>query len=231
MPPQHTRVLVTGQSDLKVPPDTAVIVLSVVTQNARALAAQQENARKTDAVIRAVREAAGGQPDIQTSDYSLEPERSYRGDRMPSIIGYEAKNSVTVRLNDLERVGACIDAATGAGANSIESVTFTLREDNPKRGETLAEASRQAMRKAESIAQSLGGRIIRVVEEQEADAAPRPLITDRSEYDGVAASAGTAANTSLDSPMRRTPVASGTLNVRSQVQLVVEIEVPLPPAK
>ncbi|PYS75790.1 MAG: hypothetical protein DMF66_18320 [Acidobacteria bacterium] len=58
----RTRVLVTGESDSKVPPDTAVIVLSVVTQSKAALDAQQQNARKSDAVIQAVKESAGGLP-------------------------------------------------------------------------------------------------------------------------------------------------------------------------
>ena len=55
----RTHVMVVGESDSKVPPDTAVIVLSVVTQSPRALDAQQQNARKSDAVIQAVKAAAG----------------------------------------------------------------------------------------------------------------------------------------------------------------------------
>ena len=50
-----SRVMVTGEADSKAPPDTAVIVVSVVTQNKRALEAQQQNARKSEAVIRAVK--------------------------------------------------------------------------------------------------------------------------------------------------------------------------------
>ena len=49
----------------------------------------------------------------------------------------------------LDNVGALIDAATVAGANSVESVDFTLRESNPARGRTLSEATKQAMTKAE----------------------------------------------------------------------------------
>ena len=48
--PVRTRLLVTGESDSKVPPDKAVVILSVVTQSRGALDAQQQNARKSDAV-------------------------------------------------------------------------------------------------------------------------------------------------------------------------------------
>src|SRR5437763_1336187 len=119
----HTRVMVTGESDSKAAPDTSVIVLSVVTQSKSALDAQQQNARKSDAVIQAVKQAAGANPDVKTSDYSLEPQRDYQGS-MPRILGYEARNTVTVTTPALDNVGAVIDAATQAGANSVESVSF-----------------------------------------------------------------------------------------------------------
>ncbi|MCA1591309.1 MAG: SIMPL domain-containing protein [Acidobacteria bacterium] len=222
-----SRVLVTGESDLKAPPDTALIVLSVVTQNQKALPAQQENARKTEAVIKAIKEAAGENAEIKTSDYSLQPQRNWNGS-MPKIVGYEAQNSVTLKTGALDNVGAVIDAATQAGANSVESVSFVLRESNPARGQTLAEASKQAMDKARAMAQALGGRIVRVVEEQEGGFTNRPLTVDerRAEY-----SADTQANMNLGTysaqkMSARTPVEAGSLNVRSQVQLIVEIEVP-----
>src|SRR5918911_5343727 len=84
----RTRVLVVGESDSKVAPDTAVIVLSVVTQSPRALDAQQQNARKSDAVIQAVKQAAGENADVKTSDYSLQPQREWSSG-MERIKGYE----------------------------------------------------------------------------------------------------------------------------------------------
>jgi uncharacterized protein YggE len=219
-PPVTTRVLVTGDADIKAQPDTAVIVLSVVTQNPRALDAQRENARKSEAVIQAIKSAAGAGAEVQTSDYSLQPQQSYRSDRMPSIIGYEARNTVTVTMSDLNNVGASIDAASGAGANSVETVSFVLRESNPARGETLAEATRQALGKAQAIAQALGGHVVRIVEEQEGGSMYRPPITEEEKaYTGTMNANTNAAKMSL-----RTPVEAGSLNVKSQVQMIVEIE-------
>ncbi len=221
-----SRVLVTGEANSQAPPDTAVIVLSVVTQNQRALDAQQQNARKSDAVIQSVKGAAGANPEIKTSDYSLQPQRSYRSNAMPSIIGYEARNTVTVTTGELNNVGAIIDAATGAGANSVENVYFSLRETSPARAQTLAEASKQAIGKAQAMAQALGGRVVRVVEEQEGGFENRPTTTE-GEYDKVAnANTGMALDymAAARKSLPRTPVESGPMNVRSQVQLIVEIE-------
>lgn len=226
-PARTSRLLVTGEADSRAQPDTAVVVLSVVTQNQRALIAQQENARKSDAVMQAVREVAGATPELQTSDYSLQPQRDY-GSQMPKIVGYEARNTVTVRTGQLDSVGAVIDAATRAGANSVESVAFILRESNPARGQTLAEATRQAMTKAHAMAEAMGGRIVRVVEEQEGGFANRPTTVDQPEANASASmNTNTATYADAVRVAPRTPVESGPLNVRSQVQLVVEVEAPL----
>lgn len=219
-PPPSTRVTVAGEANLKAQPDAAVIVLSVVTQNQQALNAQQENARKSDAVIRAVKDAAGANPEIKTSDYSLQPQYDYRYNKLPKIIGYDARNTVSVTMSDLNGVGKVIDAASRAGANSVESVSFILRENSPARGQTLADATRQAMSKAESIAQAMGGRVLRVVEEQEGGLPNRPgEPNDFAKYKPNAAMLNMDARQSI-----ATPLEPGSLNVRSQVQLVVEIE-------
>jgi uncharacterized protein YggE len=218
----RTRVMVTGESDSKVPPDTAVVVLSVLTQSTRALDAQQQNARKSDAVIQAVKQAAGSNPEVQTSDYSLEPQRDWWGG-LPRIKGYEARNSVTVTTSALDNVGAILDAATQAGANSVDSVRFTLREGLEARGRALGEAGKQAMAKAEAMAQSMGGRIVRVVEQREGNfpAPPQPLAYDYSAAD-ASSNAELRAQSAKAAP--RTPVETGSLNVRSQVYLIVEVE-------
>ncbi len=219
----RTRLLVTGESDSKVPPDTAVVILSVVTQSRTALDAQQQNARKSEAVINAVKAAAGANPEVQTSDYSLAPQRDYRG-QMPRIVGYEARNSVSVTTQALDNVGAVIDAATAAGANGVEGVSFILRESNQARGRTLGEASRQAMSKAEAMAQAMNGRIVRVVEQREGGFPERPTgVTDGDMSQWSAGLSDLRASASANMSAR-TPVAAGQLNVRSQVFLIVEVE-------
>lgn len=221
-----SRVLVTGEADARTPPDTAVVVLSVVTQNARAVEAQQQNARKSEAVIRAVREVAGANPEVQTSDYSLEPRRTWEGS-LPRIIGYEARNTVTITTAALDSVGAVLDAGVQAGANSVERVAFTLRESNKARAETLAEASKQAMAKAQAMAAALGGRVVRVIEEQEGGFQNRPTSVGDSASTANAYAGSLSELRGESSKMSpRTPLEAGPLNVRSQVQLIVEIEAP-----
>lgn len=213
-----TRVTVVGDSQTKIAPDTAVITFSVLTQNAQALAAQQENARKSEAVKTAVEQiAASYKREIKTSDYSLNPEQSYNYGKMPKIVGYEVKNTVTISISDLSQVGAVIDAATKAGANSVEGISFVIDEASPAQGNALALATKQAMAKAEAVAQSLNGRIVRIVETREGGAPNLQAENDEYKYAAMTANSNAARSYS-------TPVKAGALNVRSQIVLVVEVE-------
>ena len=210
--PRFTRVLVTGDSIVQAPPDTAILSIAVVTQGKRALDAQQENATKSDAVIRSLKSAAGAGAEIKTSGYSLQPMRVYRQGQPPLISGYEARNSVTVILSDLTKVGPVIDAAATSGANDVGSIAFTLRKDRPARDQALADATREAVSKAQVIAQALNGRIVRIVEvQEEGTVRPRPVMEEMMQMRTADAAAST-------------PIEIGTLDIRSRVQLIAEIE-------
>jgi len=208
---RSTRVMVSGDSLIQAQPDTAILVLSVVSQAKRAIDAQQENATKSQAVLNALKSAAGTGAEIKTSGYSVEPQRVYKEGQPPTITGYEARNRVTVTTSDLSRLGAVIDAAATAGVNDIDGITFTLRQDRLARDRALSEATREAMSKAQVIAQALGGRVVRIVEVQEEgfQRPPQPI------YRGAEA---------MVARDKSTPIEVGSLDISSRVQLIAEVE-------
>jgi uncharacterized protein len=207
------RVVVTGDALVEAQPDTAVLTVAVVTQNASASEAQAENASKTEAVVRAVRAAAGSGAEVRTSGYSLQPQYAYKEGAPPAITSYLVRNAVTLTTGELNRVGAVIDAASRAGANSVDGLSFTLRRDEQVRQRALSEATRAALGKARSVATTLGGSVARVVEVQEAGALRPPVPVYTAEF-GRTATAQAA-----------TPVEPGSLEIRAQVQLVAEVDV------
>ena len=193
-------------------PDTAILTISVVTQAKNALDAQQQNAAGTDAVVRTLKRVAGTGSEVKTSGYSLQPQRIYRENQPPTITGYEARNTVTVTIGDLTKVGPVIDAAAQSGANDIGGVAFTLRKDRPARDEALALATREAMSKAQVIAQALGGKVVRIVEVQEEGIVrPRPM------YDAEMVRGMTQKSVP-------TPIEIGSLEITGRVQIVAEVE-------
>jgi len=205
-----TRVTVNGEGLVQAQPDTAIITISVITQNKRALDAQQENANRSEVVVRAVKLVAGAGAEIKTSGYNLQPMQVYNNNQPPTITGYQASNSVTVTMSDLSKVGAVIDAASQAGANNINGVAFTLRKDRPAKDQALTDATHAALGKA----QALGGRVIRILEVQEAGTTPRPIYNADFGRERMMAQSAAAP----------TPIEVGTLDINSQVQLTAEIE-------
>jgi hypothetical protein len=206
-----TRVVVTGDALVQAQPDTAILTISVVTQSRNALAAQQQNAAQSEAVMRALKAVAGADAEVKTSGYLLTPQRVYRENQPPTISGYEARNTVTVTMGELPKVGTVIDAAAQAGANNIDNIAFTLRKDRPARNQALTEATREAISKAQVMAEALGGHVVRIVEVQEGGTTPRPMY-QREVGDAMVAKSAS------------TPIEVGTLDITSQVQLVAEIE-------
>jgi uncharacterized protein YggE len=164
-------------------------------------------------VVRVVKAAAGAGAEVKTSGYNLQPMTVYRENQPPTITGYQASNSVTVTMSDLAKVGAVIDAASLAGANNINGVSFTLRKDRPAKDQALADATREAIGKAQTIAQALGGRVARVLEVQEGGVTPRPI------YEADMRNQAVMARSTAP-----TPIEVGTLDISSQVQLIAEIE-------
>ncbi len=207
-----TRVTVGGDAIVQAQPDTAILTISVVTQARRAIDAQQENATRSDAVVRTLKAAAGAGAEVKTGGYSVQPQRVYRENQPPTITGYEARNTVTVTMSDLTKVANVIDASSQAGANDIAGIAFTLRQDRAARDRAMAEATREAMSKAQVIASALGKRVVRIVEVQEEgfQRPPQPVYQAEAfmmKRDNVA-----------------TPIEVGSLDITSRVLLIAEVE-------
>jgi uncharacterized protein YggE len=208
-----TTITVLGSARVTATPDTALLSISVVTQNPSALEAQQLNATQSTAVIDAIKAAAPA-AEIQTSGYALIPQRVYKENLPPTISGYEARNTVTATLSDLTRVGAVIDAAAGAGANNIDGVSFTLRRDSIARTGALANATLAAVAKANALASTLESRVVRVIAVQEGGTPSRPIMRFETMSRTAAAD---------------TPIEPGTLEITADVVLIAEVEKVEPP--
>lgn len=208
-----TRVMVAGDSIVQAQPDTAILTIAVVTQNRTALQAQQDNATKTDEVVRALKAAAGTGAEVKTSGYSVQPQRVYKEGQPPAITGYEARNTVTVTTSELNKVGAIIDAAAQAGSNDISGVAFTLRQDRAARNRALSQATAEALNKAQVVASALGGRVVRIVEVQEEGFQQRPPVPIYQAEAMMAKRADVA-----------TPIEVGSLEITSRVQVIAEVE-------
>lgn len=157
---EQAQIVTQATGRAKAAPDRATLMISVQTRAGTAEAAASQNATRQRAVIDALRAAGLSQDQISTTGYSVHPDMRYSEDREPRILGYVVTNTVRADIREMERVGRAIDAALGAGANMISSLTFSSSRADSARREALGEAVRLARQEAEAIAAAAGGRIV-----------------------------------------------------------------------
>jgi uncharacterized protein len=181
-PPPRT-LTVMGYGEVKTSPDLAFVVLAVETTAESAAKATSENARRTTAVIDALKKKIGDKDRVTTTGYSLQPQYANRrpgSDAPPEIAGYVAFNQVRVESRDLTKVGDLIDAAIAAGANRTDALSFNLENRAPHLREALKKAGAEARAQAESIAEALGVKLGEVLNASTAGVSmPVPMYKER----------------------------------------------------
>ncbi|MEQ1492006.1 MAG: SIMPL domain-containing protein, partial [Terricaulis sp.] len=143
-----------GKSEAR--PDLATINLGVTTEGQTAAAAMAENARRMTTLNAALRRAGIAERDIQTSNVSVYPQQVYVEGQQPRITGYQANNSVTVKVRNINNTGRVIDAAVGAGGNTVNGVSFSHADPEAQFDVARRDAIAEARRRAELYASALG---------------------------------------------------------------------------
>ena len=206
--PRAPSVTVNGEAMISAEPDQAQIDIGVVTQARNAPEASKENAERLSRVLAEVKKILSKGDEVKTSGYSLTPNYRYPQGGKPEIVGYTASNIVRIKTNTLDLVGRLIDTSMQAGANNINRLVFTLKDEQAAQLEALRQASAKAKVKAEAIAASMGLKIVKISSIMEGERSIQPIYRARAE--SLAAQAPT-------------PVEPGTVEVRSTVSLTAEV--------
>jgi hypothetical protein len=185
--PNSALLSITASGQSRRTPDLAMFNAGVVTQGKTAAEALAENNRRMEAVVAALRRAGVAERDIQTSSISLNPRYWYpereammRARQMgeppapptepqpPRIVGYDARNSVQVRVRRVGEMGRIIDTLASAGANEVHGPNFTMDEPRAALDEARTAAVAEARQRAELYARAAGMRVVRILSITEA---------------------------------------------------------------
>lgn len=231
----HTLLTVSGEGRSFQEPDMAVFTAGVTTQGSTAADALAQNARAMEQVIASLRRAGIAERDIQTSNLSINP--VYRDanreammaaqssgqpyiapspeDQIPTIIGYQANNTVSVRQRKLGDYGKVIDTLANAGANQISGPDFQLDNPDPALDGARRDAVKIAQGRAELYANALGLRIVRVVSVSEGGGyyGPPPRMFARAD----------AAMPAPPPPPPPSPVQPGEMQMTANVTIQYEL--------
>ena len=148
-------ITVNGSGETLVTADTAVVSVGVSVRKKDALEAQSA-ANEVIASIRAALAGAGlKEEDISTGYINLYAVYDYSKD-VEEIVAYSANSSLAIKVTDMGRVGEVIDLAFGAGANTLDGVSFSVADDTEARKESLKTAVAVAKEKAAILAEAAG---------------------------------------------------------------------------
>ena len=179
-------ISVSGEGKTSVTPDIVRLSLGVQTgQMKTASAAMQTLKTSMDKVLAAVRAQGIDNKDINTQQFYLSPVYDWSTGRQ-IILGYQATQSLEVKVRELDKASDVLGAATSAGANQAGDVQFTVDDPEKARAEARAKAIVQAQQKAEQLAKDLGGRLGKIKNFSEGYNGGYPVPTMSRSYDMAA---------------------------------------------
>ncbi len=178
LPADGTLLSISSQAEASRAPDIATISAGVVTQAADGNTAMRDNARQMTQVMAAIKQAGIADKDIQTSGVMLNPQYDYRDNQTPKITGYQATNTVSLKVRKIADLGQVLDALAAHGTNQINGPTFEIDDPNPVYDQARLAALKQAQARAETYARGLGLKVRRVVSLSEGSTGggPRPVM-------------------------------------------------------
>ena len=152
---EGTTLSVTGSGTVLVESDLAIVTVGVQETSKDVLEAQSTVNEKIAAIKQALLDAGVEESSINTDSINIYANYDY-SDNTEVIVGYTARNSLSVRTTDRDNVGSLIDAAFVAGANTLDNVQFTVQDDTQAREQALTMAVEDARRKADVLASAAG---------------------------------------------------------------------------
>lgn len=203
------QIQITGTGSVAAVPDMATITLGVVTQGISGKDALRANSDQLARVFADLAEAGIDERDIQTSGLSLQPDWDHNADRrqQPLIVGYTARNGVTVRVRDLEILGDVLDDVVSSGANQFNGLTFGVTNPTPLQNEARVSAVKDAEARATLLVTAAGANLGKVLNISEGGAVRPQMMRSMA----------------MDMAESGVPVAAGEVDLRASVTVTYEI--------
>lgn len=162
----EARLTVQGNGTVLMDADRATIRVGVREIAEDVVTAQSNVNGRIEAIVNALKALGLDEKDIFTDSIGIYPNYDYSGNR-ERITGYNAYNTVSATISDIEGVGKYIDAAFEAGANTLDNVAFSASDTQDASNQALAEALKNATAKAQALAEASGmtlGEIVSIAE-------------------------------------------------------------------
>jgi len=205
-------VTVTGQGIVTAQPDVVIVQIGVSVDAATVAGARSRAAALAGAVVDAVKADGVADQDVKTVQFNIGPRYDNTGG-VQVLRGYHVDNVLQVKIRALDTAGQVIDDAAAAGGDAaiVQGINFTIEDTSAVGHQARLLAIQDAKAKADDYAVAAGastGQVLTISEQT--SVAPQPV---------NASAAPVAAAASA-----RTPVETGSLQVRVQVLVTYQLQ-------
>lgn len=152
---QQNGIWVTGQGEVSVKPDIAILRLGIEYEDDSVAIARDRAAAAMNDVMDTLSSNGIADKDIQTQYFNIQQVRTWDRETEKEIVtGYRVTNTVTVTIKAIEKVGTIIDTVADAGGDltRINGISFSIDDPDEYYEEARKEAMTDAKNKAEQLA-------------------------------------------------------------------------------
>lgn len=221
-------VVITGTGKVSAVPDVSTISFTIRSEskNEDTKTLQEEISKKADSVFAKLKELGIEEKDIKTTNYSVNPRYGYqeclssiRPCDTSVVIGYEANESVDVKVRNTENVSKVLDILAAEKITNVYGPNFTVDDIEAVRDSARDLAIQDAKDKAQVLAKSLGVKIKRIVSysDDAGSYAPYPVYRDSMAY-------GVSSMKSERAAAPQANIQEGEQEIVSNVSITFQIE-------
>lgn len=188
-------------------PNQAEISIGIETSDKSIQKATEENKKIANKIYSSLKLLLGIDDSIKTSNYSINPQYIYTRENQQVLDKYIVSNMVIIKTKKINIVSKLIDTASAQGATNIQGLQFSATGYEDSCEDMLADLTKKAYKKANTIAKSINLQITGVQSintscNSENNYRPVYALTKATMQDSIAVS---------------TPIESGKLKIQANI--------------
>ncbi len=216
--PENT-IAISAEGKVKAVPDMATVSLGVISSTTTSTEAQNQSSEKVNKIIEFVTKQGISTEDIVTTNFNIYPRYDYSNGQN-KIIGYEANQTVTVKIRGVDKdsaqIGKILEGVTNNGANQVQGVSFGFDDPDNLRQEARKKAITKAKEKAQELADEAGIKLGRVISLSESGVYNPPMYS----YEGLANGMGGGGDAKSIAPN----VQTGSQDIVENITVIFEVK-------
>ncbi|UCC81184.1 MAG: SIMPL domain-containing protein [Candidatus Zixiibacteriota bacterium] len=154
-PGKSTILKFTGDAELLVDPDFAVITIGVETKDKDIRNAKKENDDIIDSIIDSALPFVSDKSDLRIDYVNISP-RFKKEYELKGFLGYFIKNKVIITIRDLSRYNDFMTALIESGVEDILDISFRVSNFSQYKDDVRVMAMKAAHKKARDMANAIG---------------------------------------------------------------------------